>query len=105
MWKAMAEEGVSDADMNAYALSTMAGMASPRGPLMDAVLQYHLIGDFGEERLLDIMNGPKDSSPEDKEEALRALDEAFASGHILLSGPYDQISTVLDGFDAVIDLR
>lgn len=105
MWKAMVEEGVSDADMNAYALSTMAGMASPRGPLMDAVLQYHLIGDFGEERLLDIMNGPKDSSPEDKEEALRALDEAFASGHILLSGPYDQISTVLDGFDAVIDLR
>ncbi len=104
-WAALKDAKLTDDEINAYSLSTIAHYSVRRGNIFETASTRNLMMHADKAKALDLLNGPKDSSAEDAAKAAEAFSKAFQDGYVVLAGPENLVMPLKDEFDAVIDLR
>ena len=106
-WDDLRDASLSESDLNSYSLSTLASMnIASAGAIGREERVLNLTDIYGKERGEDLLNGPKSSSLEEKEEAIEALDEAFSNDSFMFyEGPERLLAPIRDEFKLVLDFR
>ena len=106
-WDVMREASLGESDLNSYALSSLATMnMASSGAIGREESIHELAYLYGKERGEDILNGAKEASLDEKNEAIEALESAFDSNSfIFYAGPEQLLAPIQDEFPLVIDLR